>query len=117
MLDEAGAFVISGAGQDADLQEYREQDSYEMPSELNVLLSDLFETFPNIIIQDHRYKPGGDDQVRIIVGGRDEALALLQDEEIRRAIRMLNLRLMRLGPSPYRTSHCLDLADRLVNES
>jgi len=116
-LDEAGEFVISGTGQDEDLQEYREQDGFAMPSELNGLLSELFDTFPTIAIQDHRYKPGGDDQVRIIVGGKEDALALLQDEEMRRAIRVLNLRLMRLGPSPYRTSHCLDLADRLVNET
>jgi hypothetical protein len=115
-LDEAGDFVIDGEWQDADMQEYGEEDHFGMPSELNGLLSDLFATFPTIAIQDHRYKPGGDDQVRVIVGGKADALALLQDEEIRRAIRVLNLRLMRLGPSPYRTSHCLDLADQLVDE-
>ena len=116
-LDEAGDFVIDGEWQDADIQEYDEQGSLDMPSELNALLCDLFDAFPTLIMEDHRYKPGGEDQVRIIVSGRESALALLDHEEMRRAIRTLNLRLMRLGASPYRTSHCLDLADRLVNET
>jgi hypothetical protein len=116
-LGDAGDFVITGEWQDADLQEHRERGSLEMPSELSDLLSDLFDAFPRLIIQDQRYKPGGEDQVQIIASGREEALALLEDEEIRRAIRVMNLRLMRLGPSPYRTSHCLDLGDRLVDET
>lgn len=63
-----------------------------------------------------RYIPGGDDQIRFDIDGKDRALSFLDEETVIAAIRKFNLRLMRLGPSRFKTSHCLSLADLLVEE-
>ena len=67
-------------------------------------------------ISSYRYTPGGDDQVRFSIEGKDLVLELLDDKTVIRAIRQMNLRLMRLGPSRFKTSHCLSLADLIVEE-
>jgi len=83
-------------------------------SALDTTLSAFFGRHPDLVIQNSHYVPGGWNQVRLVVGGAEDALRLLGDNEVRLAIRDLNLRLMRRGPSPYRSSHCLDLADILL---
>lgn len=64
---------------------------------------------------DHRYGPGGEDQTKFEVRGARAAKELLADEDVRRGIRLFNLRLMQKGPCTYGRYHCMDLADRLVD--
>jgi hypothetical protein len=68
-------------------------------------------------ISSYRYVPGGDDQIAFVVTGKEPALAFLEDQTITSAIRRFNLRLMRLGLCRYKNSHCLSLADLLVEDS
>ncbi len=73
----------------------------------------LLSDFPSLEFYDHKYQPGGSDQVKI------EILAeyfpkLIQDKRILPAIRLFNLRLMKKGPSTWGRNHCLNLADKLV---
>lgn len=56
----------------------------------------------------HAYKPGGGDQFRLFAD-RDLALSFMMDPLTQRAMSLLNLRLMRKGPTYYATSHCIDL--------
>jgi len=71
------------------------------------------EAFPTLEVTDHRYEPGGQDQLNLEVEGYDAAMALLNDPAIQRAVRSFNLRLMRKGATPYGRYHCFDLADRM----
>jgi len=84
--------------------------------ELERTIMPLFEAYPTLAIEDHRYEPGGQDQIRLIVSTADEALRLLQSAQVRQAIRLLNLRLMQRGPSNWGQNHCLDLADAILTE-
>lgn len=78
-------------------------------------LSRLKRRHPHVEIdRDAVYKPGGHDQVCILVEGQERALALIHDTDILLAVRQFNLQLMRKGACVYSRSHCLDLADRLV---
>lgn len=68
-------------------------------------------------IGDRTYQTGGSDQINFYVTTIDEALQLLHDEEILKAIRLFNLRLCRKGGSIFSRYHCLDLADDLLSPS
>lgn len=98
------------------IEEVLENFDLDLPGDLNEYLSYFFDKYPGIIISNHRYDPGGHDQINFTVKGKEQALQLLQEEDVIRAIRRMNLRLMRMGPCNYRSSHCLDLADQLVYE-
>ena len=113
-LDEDEEYLLNVRGQAEDIQMYFTQDNLDISDELDALLYGFFEVIPELEISSHHYKPGGNDQVNLSVLGKDAALRLLQDEEVKLAIRLLNLRLMRKGACQYRTSHCLDLADRFI---
>jgi hypothetical protein len=63
----------------------------------------------------HRYKPGGEDQLSFYIRA-DEAESFVTDPEVLPAIREFNLRLMQRGPCIYGRYHCMDLADRLLEE-
>lgn len=68
-----------------------------------------------IQLLDHKYKPGGQDQVQIYAETSVEnALTIIRDPIICSAIRLFNLRLMQKGPNVYYKNHCFDLADRLI---
>jgi hypothetical protein len=69
---------------------------------------------PNLSIGDHFYEPGGHDQKNIFTESIDEAVSLLSNPVILKAIRLFNLRLMRKGPTSYNRFHCFDLADSLL---
>lgn len=71
--------------------------------------------YPNIRINNHQYKPGGPDQVNLSIKNTGTALKLIKDDDILRAIRLFNLRLMKKGACVYSRNHCLSLADRLVD--
>jgi len=74
----------------------------------------LFETYPSLDIDDkHKYKPGGPDQIRMMIHA-DDFKEFVQDPNILPAIRLFNLRLMKKGASNWGNNHCLDLADKLV---
>jgi hypothetical protein len=98
------------------LNEARDLYDLEPPEELQDTLASFFEDYPGMVIANHSYKPGGKDQINFMVRGKEQALNLLHEKDVISAIRHFNLRLMRLGPSPYKSSHCLDLADLLVYE-
>jgi hypothetical protein len=73
----------------------------------------LFERHPSIEVKEHKYKPGGPDQINIVLPAR-AAESFLADPEVLPAIRLFNLRLMKKGPCNFGRYHCMDLADRLV---
>lgn len=70
--------------------------------------------YPGVLLSNDRYIPGGQDQMALYVKDAETFAALLQDERVRYAIRMFNLRLMRKGPCNFGRNHCLELADRLL---
>lgn len=63
-----------------------------------------------VSLDDHRYVPGGPDQCRLIVPP-ESFPELLRDGTILRAIRLLNLRLMKKRPCYYGKSHSPAIAD------
>lgn len=65
-------------------------------------------------VSRHIYRPGGADQICLETTSPEQALAMLADRRIVRAIRLFNLRLMQKGPCVYSRYYCLDLADHLV---
>jgi hypothetical protein len=66
-------------------------------------------------IEEHRYNPGGQDQINLTVEGESEALKLIQNKNVKKAIRLFNLRLMQKGACAWNKNHCLALADRLAD--
>ena len=64
----------------------------------------------------HTYKPGGFDQIRLIVYGLDTVERVLKDQNMRMAIRVFNLNLMRKGENFYPQNHCPQLADMIFSE-
>ncbi len=69
---------------------------------------------PFTTIVDHHYHPGGRDQLELDVYGSRNALRLIHDPDIVRAIREFNLRLARKGPCTFSRYHCFGLADHLT---
>jgi hypothetical protein len=65
-------------------------------------------------ITDHKYVPGGDDQINLIFKGTSSALSALQDVRIQKAIRKFNLGLTRKGLCQYGRYHCFELADKIL---
>ena len=63
---------------------------------------------------DFSYPWGGADQIRLETTGTGSARMVIRDREIQKAIRLLNLRLMRKAPCIFGRYHCLDLADRIL---
>lgn len=78
-------------------------------------LTGLRRRYRNILINDHRYAPGGQDQINLEINGSHDALKMMRDVDIIRAVRTFNLRLMKKGACVYNRYHCLSLADRLVD--
>lgn len=83
------------------------------------LLSDealalLFERHPSLEVIDHKYSPGGSDQINLVSPLAD-AQTFISDPEVLPAIRLFNLRLMKKGPCNFARYHCMDLADKLVD--
>lgn len=74
----------------------------------------LTRRYPFVTVYDHRYLPGGQDQTQLEVCGSRNALRLIHDPDITRAVREFNLRLARKGPCTFSRYHCLYLADHLV---
>lgn len=68
----------------------------------------------NFEITDHRYFPGGDDQINFIFIDLHTALTALKNQGIQNAIRRFNLGLMRKGICQYGRYHCYDLADKII---
>jgi len=75
----------------------------------------LLKRHPTLMYEDHRYVPGGPDQVNYYLRGARAAKEFLADEDVVRAIRLFNLRLMQKGPCNFGRYHCMALADRLVD--
>lgn len=79
--------------------------------EIDKLVAD----YPSAIFDEHSYKTGGADQLNICLENSTEALAFLDEPIIMQSIKEFNLRLMRKGAGFNKSSHCMDLADLLVN--
>lgn len=62
-------------------------------------------------VEEHAYAPGGHDQFHLFGHGLEDARALMLQRTPNRAMALLNLRLMRKGPTYYGRSHCLELVD------
>lgn len=115
-MDDEGFLPVFENITQEELDELLELVDFTVPEALHGTLADLFDAYDRLMIFGQGYAPGGEDQINFIVPGPDQALDLLHEDDVVRAIRQFNLRLMRMGPSPYKTSHCLDLADLLVGE-
>lgn len=76
-------------------------------------LDTLFQRHPTVKVGDHRYKPGGPDQINFLLPAT-AAVPFFPDPEVLPAIRLFNLRLMKKGPCNFGRYHCMDLADQLV---
>ncbi|HNT74866.1 MAG TPA: hypothetical protein PKH77_07595 [Anaerolineae bacterium] len=87
--------------------------SSEHTKDLHKTLSLLFDKYPHMMIQNHRYEPGGQDQVRCIVQGAEDAIALIKDLQFRQGMRLCNLELMKKGRCNWTKNHCFDLADNI----
>jgi hypothetical protein len=87
------------------------------PLELNQMttIEGALSRLETLEVQEHTYKPGGSDQVKLIVGA-DEVPTLLQDVSFQRAARKMNLLLMRKNTTPSRIFHCFALADHVMGE-
>lgn len=82
------------------------------PVEADVQLRD---DVPEVEIYEHRYVPGGHDQVNLVVPCR--ALNMLMSRRsLRTAIRRFNHRLMKKGACNFARHHCLDLADTVLED-
>ena len=64
---------------------------------------------------DHRYPAGGEDQLNMSACGEPSINYLLSDRTVQRAVRRMNLRLMRRGRSFYSKTHCMDLAALILD--
>lgn len=78
-------------------------------------LSRLEHRYAGLTVKDHKYQPGGSDQVNIVVHGVGTILKVLQDTAVIGAVRLFNLRLMKKGACMYNRNHCFDLTDALMN--
>ncbi len=67
-------------------------------------------------ISDQAYETGGPDQFCIQVYGAENAMSLLEDDRVIRAIRTFNLRQMEKGPTIYRRYHCLNFAEAVLSQ-
>lgn len=74
----------------------------------------LHRRYPGVLLENHRYGPGGQDQINLHVENVQTFAALLRNERVRDAIRIFNMRLMRTGPCNFGRYHCLELANRLL---
>jgi hypothetical protein len=73
----------------------------------------LFVDYPSLEGFNHAYEKGGQDQFNLKVSENDFG-KFIQDQRILPAIRLFNLRLMKIGVCVRKNNHCLDLADKLV---
>jgi hypothetical protein len=80
-----------------------------LPKEIR---DELVQRVISIHLSGHKYKPGGPDQMRIIVDLYD-AQDLVENHSVLSAVRLFNLRLMRKGVCMWGKNHCLDLADTI----
>ncbi|CAN5713117.1 hypothetical protein BH23GEM7_BH23GEM7_39610 [soil metagenome] len=107
--------VFNVHGHDADLWcsiFMAESPFYEWSQERS---DKLYERYLTLQPTSHRYKPGGEDQLNFYIRA-DEVESFVTDPEVLPAIREFNLRLMQRGPCIYGRYHCMDLADRLLDE-
>lgn len=65
----------------------------------------------------HKYKSGGHDQTSFIAAGFEAALGLLEDDQIRKGLMVLNTRLMMKGPCLWKGNHCLPLVEGVADVS
>lgn len=71
----------------------------------------------SLTISDHFYPRGGPDQFSIGVVGLEDALKLLQHENVVYAIKTFNLRQMQKGATVYGRYHCIDLAKLILMQN
>jgi len=76
----------------------------------------LIKKFKELGVQcsEHRYVPGGEDQINLYVYSFDNALKFINIEEVILSIRKFNLNLMRKGICTYSRYHCLQIVDYIL---
>ncbi len=84
-------------------------------SPLKSELASLKRKYTGLVVRDHKYKPGGDDQICLSFPYNSELKSFLKEPAISIAIRTMNLRLMRRGANIYSASHCPQLVDLVLN--
>lgn len=65
-------------------------------------------------VTNHKYAPGGSDQINIVMQGGKEAIAFLKHEDVLSAVRKFNLNLMRKGLCQYARYHCYQLSSNAL---
>jgi hypothetical protein len=73
----------------------------------------LFDKFSSLEAFAHAYEKGGSDQFNLDISSNDFD-EFIQDSRVLPAIRLFNLRLMKMGTCVRKNNHCLDLADKLI---
>lgn len=84
----------------------------------NFYHQNIYETITSneALLTEHRYKPGGQDQIQVELGGDvHKAINFMNNPDILYAIKSFNLNLTRKGANPYFKFHCFDLADNFFN--
>ena len=74
---------------------------------------EFFRSHPGVWLSEAGYQAAGSDQITIRAETLPVIEQLVADHRVRQAAAVLNLRLMRKGPTVYSRFHCIDLADRL----
>ncbi len=75
---------------------------------------DFFRAHPGTWCEAVGYQAAGSDQIMIHATTLPVIESLVADHRIRQAAAVLNMRLMRKGPTVYSRFHCIDLADRVL---
>jgi hypothetical protein len=70
--------------------------------------------FWDLIFDKIQHGPAGQDQTSFSVNSMQSALQIFDDSTIWKAIRLLNLRLMKKGANNFSRYHCMDMADLLL---
>ncbi|MFO1199045.1 MAG: hypothetical protein U1E86_18965 [Burkholderiaceae bacterium] len=76
-------------------------------------LTDLRRTVRDVDSYDHKYRPGGIDQVQLVASSYRGIRRLLEVSPVVASIRHFNLNLMRKGGTPSSKFHCFSLADEM----
>ena len=88
----------------------------EKDSKIKKLLHKPKWAFRGAWSNNHQKKPGGQDQENFSVYGCEDMLALINNKEMLKAMRLFNLRLIRRGLCNASRFHCFDLADKLLEQ-
>ena len=76
----------------------------------------FYALYPAVSVRGTGYRAAGYDQAAVDCFTLGELNQILADPRVRHAAAVLNLRLMQKGPNVYSRFHCLDLADKVIED-